>query len=204
MKKAGPLEIFALLPQTNCKKCGEETCMAFAAKLAEHTLGWQMCTPIVEEEKYSSNKEKLADLMRPPIREVTIGVDEHAVKIGGKLVLYRHELRYNNPTPIFVDVTDTMPKDEVIRRVEFVDHMNYLYIGRNIHLDGIAIRSVSNDPKKFAETVSVVIDTSKMPLLLCSHEPKVIEAGLDVAGALRPLICSATLNNWKEMAKLAK
>ena len=28
-----PMEIYAQLPQTNCKRCGETSCMAFAFKL---------------------------------------------------------------------------------------------------------------------------------------------------------------------------
>ena len=38
-KRAGPMDIYPQLPQTNCGDCGELSCMAFATKLAEYTIG---------------------------------------------------------------------------------------------------------------------------------------------------------------------
>jgi len=34
-KKIGPLDVYNMLPKTNCKECGEANCMAFAAKVVE-------------------------------------------------------------------------------------------------------------------------------------------------------------------------
>jgi ArsR family metal-binding transcriptional regulator len=31
-----PLDVWTLLPQTNCRQCGEATCMAFAVGLLQH------------------------------------------------------------------------------------------------------------------------------------------------------------------------
>jgi len=38
-----PLDIYALLPQTNCRQCGEATCMAFAARLFMRDRGVDEC-----------------------------------------------------------------------------------------------------------------------------------------------------------------
>lgn len=40
------LEILRLLPLTNCRECGEPTCMVFAAKIAEGAEGPQGCPPL--------------------------------------------------------------------------------------------------------------------------------------------------------------
>ncbi|NNL76861.1 MAG: Fe-S cluster protein [Desulfobacterales bacterium] len=40
------IEILKLLPKTNCKECGEATCMVFAARVAEGVKGPADCPPI--------------------------------------------------------------------------------------------------------------------------------------------------------------
>ncbi len=44
------LEILKLLPKTNCRECGEVTCMVFAARAAEGAKGPEQC-PFLKEEK---------------------------------------------------------------------------------------------------------------------------------------------------------
>ena len=45
------VEIFKLLPKTNCKKCGFPTCLAFAMKLAQGGVDLEKCPDISEESK---------------------------------------------------------------------------------------------------------------------------------------------------------
>jgi acetyl-CoA decarbonylase/synthase complex subunit gamma len=66
-----------------------------------------------------------------------------------------------------------------------------------------AVRSVSNDPNKFGATVKKVVEKTSLPLILCSLNPKVIEAGLIAAPKSRPLLYAATKDNWKEIAELS-
>lgn len=42
-------EILKLLPRTNCRECGEPTCMVFAARAAEGVKGAADCPPIETE-----------------------------------------------------------------------------------------------------------------------------------------------------------
>ena len=114
-KLPGPLEIYPLLPGTNCKECGEANCMAFATKMAEHTVKLKACSPLFEDKKYAKKLEKLQVLVRPPVREVVIGVGENASSIGGKLVLYRHDLRWTDPTPFFLDIPDNLDSDALTK-----------------------------------------------------------------------------------------
>src|SRR5512141_2187573 len=41
-----PLDVWTLLPQTNCKQCGEATCMAFAIGLLQHKRRVSECLPL--------------------------------------------------------------------------------------------------------------------------------------------------------------
>jgi acetyl-CoA decarbonylase/synthase complex subunit gamma len=201
-EKLGPLDIYNLLPKTNCGKCAEKNCMAFATRLIERSVTIEQCPPILEE-KYRKNQARLHDLLRPPVKEVIIGSGDRATKIGGKLVMYRHELTYHNPTAIAVDVTDEMPEDQLLKRVKAIEGYSITRIGESLKLNLIAVRSTSNDPAKFGKTVKTIVGNSQMPLILCSLEPNVLEAGLVEAKGRRPLVYAATKDNWKEVAELA-
>jgi ArsR family metal-binding transcriptional regulator len=50
--------ILKLLPMTNCKLCGYNTCMAYAAALREGEISLEACRPLWEK-KYRDNLEKL-------------------------------------------------------------------------------------------------------------------------------------------------
>ncbi len=45
------IEILKLLPKTNCKECGQPTCMVFAAQVAEGAKGPEDCPPLDDDEK---------------------------------------------------------------------------------------------------------------------------------------------------------
>jgi len=201
-KELSPIDVYMLLPKTNCKKCGIENCMAFATKLVNREIALELCTPILEKQ-YQKAYQKLWDMLKPPVKEVTVGTGDSAVKIGGKLVMYRHELAYFNPTAIAIDVTDEMPEEELLIRVKKTEGFSYIYIGRELKLNMIAVRSTSNDPEKFKSTLKKVTENTKLPLILCSFHPEVIEAGLMAAPKAKPLIYAATKDNWKDMAELA-
>ena len=122
-----PIEVYMLLPRTDCKECGEENCMAFAVKLVNREVSLEKCTEI-KKDKYKDSRNKLEELLAPPVKEVTIGVGDHAVKVGGKLVMYRHEFTYHNPTPIAIDVIDEMPingKNSIQERIERIKNFSY-------------------------------------------------------------------------------
>jgi len=203
-KAVSPIEVYKLLPRTNCKECGEENCMAFAVKLVNMETKLELCKPLLKESKYKESYEKLKTILSPMVREVEIKSAEKTVKIGGEYVMHRHELTYINPTPIAIDVDDSMPKEDIAKRIEFVENFEYEYIGRKLYLDLLAVRSVTNDPEKYKETVKFVSENTGLPLILCSLNPKVIEAGLSVLSDASPLVYAATKDNWKEMADVVK
>ena len=202
IKELSPIDVYKLLPKTNCKECGEKNCMAFATKLVSLETSLENCPPLLTKEHKKAYKQ-LMELLKPAIKEVVIGVGERAVKIGGKLVMYRHELTYFNPTAFAVDVTDEMSEEEILDKTKRVEQFKFGYIGQTLKLDMIAVRSTSNDPDKFKATVRKVAENTNLPLILCSLNSNVLEAGLKVVSKCRPLLYAATKQNWKEMAELA-
>ena len=202
-KLPGPLEIYPLLPGTNCKECGEANCMAFATKMAEHTVKLEACTPLYEDPKYAKKLVKIEELVTPPVREVTIGVGEFAANIGAKLVLYRHDLRYTNPTSFFLDVPDNLDSEAFAKRVKEIEDWTYMYIGTNLRLDGIALRGVSQDPQTFAKAAKNLAGISNWPIILCSLQPEMLAAGAKAIADKRPLLYAATLDTWAEVGEIA-
>lgn len=53
-----PMEIYKYLPQTNCGKCGEQSCYTFAIKLMSEEVSLDKCIPLKEPE-YAINLEQL-------------------------------------------------------------------------------------------------------------------------------------------------
>ncbi len=202
LREISPIDVYMLLPRTNCKKCGLENCMAFAAKVVNREMAIELCLPLLEKGN-EKNYKTLWEMLKPPIKEVTVGTGSNAVKIGGKLVMYRHEFTYFNPTAIAIDVTDEMSDEELLSRVKKTEGFSYEYIGQKLKLNMIAVRSTSNDPDKFKSAVKKVVENTSLPIILCSFNPTVIENGLMVTPKSKPLLYAATKDNWKDMAELA-
>lgn len=176
--------------------------MAFAVALVNMETRLEKCLPLLEE-KNRKNYLELKKILSPLVREVEFGNEGRKIKLGGEFVMHRHELTYINPAAIALDVDDEMNDDELIKRIKFVEDFSYTYIGTELKLDALAVRSVTNDPSKFEGVVKFVADNTSLPLVLCSLNPEVMEAGLSVLEGNRPLLYAATKENWKEMAELS-
>lgn len=204
MKINSPLEAYKFLPGTNCGECGETSCMAFASHLIDRSLKATDCTPLVSEEKYKKKYAELEALLAPEIRDVVIGVGEKAVTIGGDDVLHRHKLTFFNKTAFAYDVWDTMDENDMVERINKIQDFKKFYVGDFLTLDMIAVRSTSDDPAKFAAAVKKAMETTELPMVLCSFNPEVLKAGLEVAAEKRPLLYAANKDNWQEVAALAQ
>jgi len=202
LKELSPIDVYKLLPKINCKECGVDNCMAFATKIVNREINLDQCPPLLKKD-YEKAYNQLKDLLKPAVKEVIVGAGDNARKIGGKLVMFRHEFTYTNPTAIAIDVTDEMTAQEIENRVKKVENYSFEYIGYLLKLDMIAVRSTSGDPEKFKTAVKTVAEATKLPIILCSLNSNVLEAGLMAAPKARPLLYAATKENWKDMAELA-
>jgi acetyl-CoA decarbonylase/synthase complex subunit gamma len=193
------IEIFKLLPKTNCKECGEPTCLAFAMKLAAGKAELTAC-PYVSEEA----KAKLSEAAAPPIIPVTIGVGDRALKVGGETVMFRHEKRFENPTGFALLVSDNLSEAEVDARLKKFNELQYERIGLVLRSDLVAVKSASGDKAKFEALAGKVKQNTDGGLILMSDNPDVMAAGLSVCADRKPLLYAATEGNWEKMAELAK
>lgn len=60
--KMNVVEILKHLPKTNCKECGDPTCMVFATKLLKKETSLEACKPLFTAE-YESRRRDLMGLM---------------------------------------------------------------------------------------------------------------------------------------------
>ncbi len=192
------IEIFKLLPKTNCKECGVPTCLAFAMNLAAGKAELSAC-PYVSEEA----RVKLEEASAPPIKPVTIGVGDRALKVGGETVMFRHEKRFENPPGFAILIKDTMEESEVDARLERFK-LQYERVGLNLRPELVAVRGDSGDAKKFEAVVSKVKQNSECSIILMSTNPDVLAAGLKVCADRKPLLYAATEDNLERLTDLAK
>ncbi len=191
------LEIYKLLPKTNCKACGVPTCLAFAMKLATKGAELSACPYVTEE-----SKQALAAASAPPIRLVTVSSDSRKVEVGNETVLYRHDKTFYHQPGIMLRVKDT--DADASAKVEKAMGYQVERVGMMLGLDGVAVENASGDPAKFAATVESVAAKAKVPMVLMSNNPAAIEAGLAKLAGTKPLVYAATADNWEAMAAAAK
>lgn len=60
--KVNVIEVLKRLPKTNCKECGEPTCMAFATKLIRKDITLSECPPLYTDE-YAAARRSLEQLL---------------------------------------------------------------------------------------------------------------------------------------------
>jgi acetyl-CoA decarbonylase/synthase complex subunit gamma len=193
------IQIYKLLPQTNCKECGFPTCLAFAMKLAAKQVELSAC-PYVSE----GSKAQLAESAAPPIRLVTLKANGHEVKAGNEVVLFRHDKTFYNKPGLFIRIFDDMPIDEIKAKVKAADAYAVNYVGMDLTLDGFGVASRAGNPQAFAAAISAVRSVSDRPLILMSRDAAIMAAGLSTLSNETPLIYGADASNLDAFADLAK
>ncbi|MCL0094393.1 acetyl-CoA decarbonylase/synthase complex subunit gamma [Dehalococcoidales bacterium] len=193
------IEIFKLLPKKNCGECGVPTCLAFAMNLATGKAELTACPYISEEAKV-----KLEEASAPPIRPVTIGVGDRALKVGGETVMFRHEKRFDNPPGFAVVISNTMDEAEVNSRLERFSQLQYERVGLTLRPELIAVRDDSGEVSKFEALVNKVKQNSNCGIILMSNNPDILASGLKLCADQKPLLYAVTKDNLERLAELAK
>ncbi len=192
------MEIFKLLPKTNCRECGLPTCIAFAMSLSAGKIELSAC-PFISDE----DKEKLAQTDAPPVAIVSIGNNKKPLKVGGESVMFRHEKRFNNPTALATLVTDTMDDSQVDAGLQRFCKLRYRRLGINLQADLVAIKNEAADAQKFVGLIEKVKAGSDAKLILMSEDPDVMSMGLQCCAEQKPLIYAATRDNAERMTALS-
>jgi len=192
------LQIYKLLPKTNCKECGFPTCLAFAMKLAQKGTELDKCPTVSDEAK-----TELDAASAPPIKLVTIGAGERAFEIGNEVVLFRHEKTFYHQPGLVVRVkSDDARLADVAARVAGYEVER---VGMKLRLDGLAVEHAGGDAAAYAAAVAAARAAAPgLPLVLMSGDAAAIGAALGGgAAAEKPLIHAAAGTGWQAMAEVA-
>lgn len=192
------IQIFKLLPKTNCKECGVPTCLAFAMNLASGKAELDGC-PYVSDEA----RAQLAEASAPPIRPVKIGKGVRKATTGGETVLYRHEKTFFNPTLFAGIITADTAVADVEEKLKVWSALQYERVGLNLRPELVALKDVNGDKVAFAELAKLIAETSEFNLILMSDDADVIQAGVDTAGFKTPLLYAATEATADAFGKIA-
>ena len=193
------IQIFKMLPKTNCGECGVPTCLAFAMNLASGKAELDAC-PYVSDEA----KEQLAEASAPPIRPVAIGAGARAFKVGGETVMFRHEKTFYNPTGLAAMIPSDMVADTVDKKLKEWNALQYERVGLNLRPELVALKDVNGDSGAFAALAKKIAEESEFGLVLISDKVDVMKAAVDASAFKKPLIYAATADNAEDMGNLAK
>jgi acetyl-CoA decarbonylase/synthase complex subunit gamma len=193
------IQIFKLLPKTNCKECGVPTCLAFAMNLASGKAELDSC-PYVSDEA----REKLAEASAPPIRPVVLGAGVRKTTVGGETVLYRHEKTFFNPTALAALVTADTSEADVATKLKGWNALQFERVGLNLRPELVALKDANGDAAAFAKLAKLIAETSEFNLVLMSDSVDVLKAGAEACAFKRPLLYAATESTVDALGALAK
>jgi acetyl-CoA decarbonylase/synthase complex subunit gamma len=187
-------EIVKMLPgKRPCKDCGFPTCFAFAMKLASGGTTVDKCPYLSEE-----TKAKLLDLLAPPIKLVTIGSGENAVKIGNEEVIYRHEKTFVHSPGIALLISDREDKAKVEEKIKKIKELQFPWVGVNLEANLLALYFESGNRDKFLTLVKKVYDSTDLGMVLISEDLDALFAARDICADRHPLLYPVTKENIDE------
>ena len=193
------IQIFKLLPKTNCKECGVPTCLAFAMNLASGKAELDAC-PYVSDEA----KEQLAEASAPPIRPVAVGKGVRKFTTGGETVQYRHEKTFYNQTALAAMVSSDISDSDLEAKLKVWNAFQFERVGLNLRPELVALKDANGDKDAFAKKAKTIAETSEFNLVLMSENADVMKAGIEAGKFKRPLIYAATEANADDFGSLAK
>jgi acetyl-CoA decarbonylase/synthase complex subunit gamma len=174
------MDIYKLLPQTNCGDCGVPTCLAFAMQVASKQTSVEEC-PHVSDEALA----ELGAASQPPQKLVTIGPADNQIEIGNETVMFRHVEKFHRPPGVAVTVRDT---EEVAQKAEKIKALQFEHMGKPITVDTVAAVCDSGDANSFKEAVTSLSETLGYPMVLIADSADALTAAAQAIVDDTPLL----------------
>jgi acetyl-CoA decarbonylase/synthase, CODH/ACS complex subunit gamma len=193
-KKLTGMDIFKLLPKTNCGECGVATCMAFAMKLAQKNAELSQCP-------YASNEAKkiIGAASEPPIRLVKSGSGDRQVQIGNETVMFRHDKTFVHQTALAFLVQDSLEAAEIRKRASELETHCIVRVGETLRIDMICVENSSADERQFVAAATLAAKYFQGGIILKSGSAKALEAAANAILDRVPLVHGATKENIGEL-----
>ncbi|MFH0828216.1 MAG: acetyl-CoA decarbonylase/synthase complex subunit gamma [Candidatus Omnitrophota bacterium] len=192
------LDIYKLLPKTNCKECGFPTCLAFAMQLAKKSVNVEKC-PYVSQQA----KDTLVAASQPPIKLVSLCAGDAKFDVGNETVMFRHEEKFRNPAGLGFIIEDSLSDAEITAKIGKINLLNFERVGQKIAVNLIAVKQ-AKDPARFVQAVKLIAAKTQLAVALMSNDSQALREALALLKDRKPLIYGANTGNFAEMGKLAK
>jgi len=192
------MEIYKLLPKKNCGECKVPTCLAFAMQLANQKTSLEACPHISPEAKTA-----LEESGAPPIRTVSVGAGELALKMGDETQLFRHDKTFYHPTGIAFVADDATGLAQMKARIDAAKSSAFERVGQMLRVDSVAVRHSTGSEQDLMEAVKYAL-ASELPLVLMIEDPKLMAEAAKLASGKRPLLYRACPANFDAMVAVAK
>lgn len=191
------LQIQKLLPKTNCKECGSNTCLAFAMRLASKKANLSEC-PYASEEA----KQILGAASEPPIKTVYFGQDKE-FRLGDETVLYRHEKTFVNRTLFSINIDDTQDAQSINNTLNSISNYKLERVGETLTIEMVSVTNKSNDIDTFEDVVKNVWSKTRKPVIMRSANIEALKKAAEAVKGSSGVIASANHDNWKELKEIA-
>ena len=190
------MEIYKLLPKTNCKDCGLPTCMAFAMQVAAKQKALGDCPHVSDEAQ-----EELSAASAPPMKMVKVGPEGRQFEMGQETVMFRHEEKFHHPTGIAVRVPASLSDDEAAEKVKSISEREFVRVGDTLQVSfaGIEVDGV-DDP---AARVKAASEAGSMPLIIIGSDTEAVQKAADALKDTKPLIYKADASSIDAFADIA-
>jgi len=176
------LDIFKLLPRTNCGACGVPTCMAFAMKLAQKKAELAACPYLSDEAK-----RVLGAASEPPILLVKIG-GANPLEIGEETVLFRHEKTFFHKPGVAIALDAAEDEAALAARAKDIEDYRVERVGEDFKVDLLFVTSEAGDAGEIRRALKIIKDGSSKGIILDCPDKAVLEAGLEMLANDRPAI----------------
>ncbi|MDP2830624.1 MAG: acetyl-CoA decarbonylase/synthase complex subunit gamma [Candidatus Omnitrophota bacterium] len=192
------LDIYKLLPKTNCRQCGLATCLAFAMQLAKKTLTIEKC-PFISPEA----KTILEEQAMPAIKLITLGSKESKFDIGNETVMFRHEEKFRNPAGVGFIIDDGLSDTEIRERLRKINQLQFERVGQQLSVNLVALKQ-NKDASRYLEAVKLLLDNTTLPIMLMSKDLIALKQAVIISQERKPLLYSAQQENFAQIGALAK
>jgi acetyl-CoA decarbonylase/synthase complex subunit gamma len=166
------LDIFKLLPKTNCGECGVPTCLALAMKLAQKKAELKDC-PYVSEEA----KTALGAASEPPIRLVKIGA-AHSLEVGNETVMFRHEKTFFHQPGLAIQLKTSEGGEKLRTKINEIESYSVERVGEKLKPDLFFITHDSDHDDHFLKTINLVKQNSTKAIILDASNHNLLREGL--------------------------
>jgi acetyl-CoA decarbonylase/synthase complex subunit gamma len=174
------LDIYKLLPQTNCGDCGVPTCLAFAMKVASKQAAMDECPHVSQE-----SQDALGAASAPPQKLVRIGTGENELAIGNETVMFRHDEKFHHPCGVAVLVNDA---DDLEAKAQRIAALSFERIGQVIKVNVAAVRCASGDGEQLRDAAVKLNGSLGLPLVLVGASVDELRPAADALADARPLL----------------